>query len=242
VDRLDQVDVVNAFSSGSSTPSTVSTLSLAPLGLDSTHASAHEKEKRRRNPMYKFFSSQLPPSELISKLPEFTDSKKIDPSRHSLYEGEKEIIAQVKGTRFTAEKRQKIGWGLAWFSPGFWFKPVLTGSVTPLKEGSAVIFEGGTPVSMKVLWAVLIVIIAQVGGIFLLFDYPVNINFDGLHADSTMFATIAAINTAIGILLLIPFIGWWLTRNDLAFVAAAVERHLQLQPAQKSSVDWLLGV
>ena len=125
---------------------------------------------------------------------------------------------------------------------GFWFKPILTGSVTPLKEGSAVIFEGGTPVLMKVLWAVLIVIIAQVGGIFLLFDYPVNINFDGLHADSTMFATIAAINTAIGILLLIPFIGWWLTRNDLAFVAAAVERHLQLQPAQKSSVDWLLGV
>ena len=201
-----------------------------------------KKRSARQNPMYKFFSSPLPPSELISKLPEFTDSKKIDPSRHSLYEGEKEIIAQVKGTRFTAEKRQKIGWGLAWFSPGFWFKPVLTGSFTPLKEGSAVIFEGGTPVPMKVLWAVLIVIIAQVGGIFLILDYPVNISFDGLHADSTMFATIAAINTAIGILLLIPFIGWWLTRNDLAFVAAAVERHLQLQPAQKSSVDWLLGV
>jgi hypothetical protein len=201
-----------------------------------------KKRSARQNPMYKFFSSPLPPSELISKLPEFTDSKKIDPSRHSLYEGEKEIIAQVKGTRFTAEKRQKIGWGLAWFSPGFWFKPVLTGSFTPLKEGSAVIFEGGTPVPMKVLWAVLIVIIAQVGGIFLILDYPVNISFDGLHADSTMFATIAAINTAIGILLLIPFIGWWLTRNDLAFVAGAVERHLQLQPAQKSSVDWLLGV
>src|ERR1700751_5339671 len=180
----------------------------------------------RRNPMYKFFSSPLSPSELISKLPEFTDAKKIDPSRSSLYEGEKEIIAKVKGTRFTAEKRQRIGWGSAWFSPGFWFKPVLTGSVTPLKEGRAVVF----------------IIIAQAGAIFLVFDYPVNINFDGLHADSIMFATITAINIAVGILLLLPFIGWWLTRNDLAFVAAAVERHLQLQPAQKSSVDWLLGV
>jgi hypothetical protein len=192
--------------------------------------------------MYKFFSSPLPPSELISKLPEFTDAKKIDPSRSSLYEGEKEIIAQVKGTRFTAEKRQRIGWGSAWFSPGFWFKPVLTGSVTRLKEGSAVIFEGGTPIPMKVLWAVVIFIIAQAGALFLILDYPVNISFDGLHADSTMFATIAAINTVVGILLLIPFIGWWLTRNDLAFVAATVERHLQLQPAQKSGVDWLLGV
>ncbi len=192
--------------------------------------------------MYKFFSSPLAPSELISKLPEFTDSKKIDPSKHSLYEGEKEIIAQVKGTRFRAEKRQNIGWGLAWFSPGFWFKPVLTGSVTPLKEGSAVVFEGGTPVSMKILWAVLIVIIAQVGAVFLVLDYPVNISFDGLHADSIMFATITAMNIGIGILVLIPLIGWWLTRNDLAFVAAVVERHLQLQPAQKSSVEWLLGV
>ena len=73
-----------------------------------------KKKSARQNPMYKFFSSPLPPSELISKLPEFTDSKKIDPSRHSLYEGEKEIIAQVKGARFTAEKRQEIGWGLAW--------------------------------------------------------------------------------------------------------------------------------
>jgi hypothetical protein len=192
--------------------------------------------------MYKFLSSPLRPSELISKLPEFTDEKKIDPSKSSLYEGEKEIIAQVKGTRFTAEKRQRIGWGLAWFSPGFWFKPVLTGSVTPLKEGSAVIFEGGTPVRMKVLWAVVFIIIAQAGAMFLVLDYPVNINFDGLQADSIMFATITAINIAVGILLLIPFIGWWLTRNDLAFVAASVERHLQLQPAQKSNVDWLLGV
>ena len=192
--------------------------------------------------MYKFFSSPLPPSELISKLPEFTDAKKIDTSKSSLYEGEKEIIAQVRGTRFTAEKRQRIGWGSAWFSPGFWFKPVLAGSVTPLKECSAVIFEGGTPVPMKVLWAVIFIIIAQAGAMFLVLDYPANINFDGLHADSIMFATITAINIAVGILLLLPFIGWWLTRNDLAFVAAAVERHLQLQPAQKSSVDWLLGV
>ena len=211
--------------------------------LDSHDCSAHEKERRaRRNPMYKFFSSPLPPSELISKLPEFTDSKQIDPSKRSLYEGEKEIIARVKGTRFTAEKRHGIGWGLAWFSPGFWFKPVLTGSFAPLKEGSAVIFEGGTPIPMKVLWALLIVIVAQAGGLFLVFNYPVTLTFDGLHAGSYTYATLAAINTAIGILLLIPFIGWWLTRNELAFVAAAVQRHLQLQPVPKSTVDWLVEV
>jgi hypothetical protein len=192
--------------------------------------------------MYKFFSSPLPPSELISKLPEFTDAKKIEPSKSSLYEGEKEILSQVKGTRFRVEKRQKIGWGSAWFSPGFWFKPVLSGSVTPLKEGSAVIFEGGTPIPMKLLWALVIFIIAQASAIFLVLDYPVNISFDGVHASSYMYATLAAMNVALGILILIPFIGWWLTRNDLAFVAGTVERHLQLQPTQKSSVDWLLGV
>ena len=192
--------------------------------------------------MYKFFSSPLPPSELISKLPELTDSKQINPSKPSLYEGEKPIIAQVKGTRFSAQKRQSFGWGSAWFSPGFWFKPVLTGSVSPLKEGSAVVFEGGTPVPMKVIWAVLILIVAQAGGVFLIFDYPVNISFDGLHANSYMYATLAAMNVALGLLMVIPFIGWWLTRHDLAFVAAAVERHLQLQPVPKSTEDWLVEV
>jgi hypothetical protein len=192
--------------------------------------------------MYKFFSSPLPPSDLISKLPEFTDPKKINPNKPSLYEGEKEIIAQVKGTRFTAERRQRFGWGLAWFSPGFWFKPVLTGSISPLKEGSAVIFEGGTPIPMKVIWAVLILVVAQAGGIFLIFDYPVNLNFAGAYANAYMYATIAAMNTAIGILLLLPFIGWWLTRNDLAFIAASLERNLQLQAVPKSTEDWLVQV
>jgi hypothetical protein len=192
--------------------------------------------------MYKFFSSPLPPSDLISKLPEFTDPKQINPTKPSLYEGEKEIIAQIKGTRFTAQRRQKLGWGLAWFSPGFWFKPVLTGSVTPLKEGSAVIFEGGTPIPMKVLWALLIVLVAQAGGIFLIFDYPVLLNFDGLHAGSDVYAILGTVQATVGILLLIPFIGWFLTRHDLAFVAAAIERNLQLQPARKSSGDWLVGV
>jgi hypothetical protein len=192
--------------------------------------------------MYKFFSSPVPPSELISKLPEFTDSKKINPSKPSLYEGEKEIISQVKGTRFRAERRRRIGWGLAWFSPGFWFKPVLNGSVSPLKNGSAVVFEGGTPVPMKVIWALVIVAAAQAGGMFLVFDYPVNISFDGLHASSYVYATLAAMNVALGLLLVIPFIGWWLTRNDLAFIAAAVERHLQLQAVPKSTEDWLVEV
>jgi hypothetical protein len=192
--------------------------------------------------MYKFFSSPLPPSELISKLPEFTDSKKIDPSKPSLYEGEKEIIAQVKGTRFRAERRLKIGWGLSWFSPGFWFKPVLTGSIAPLKDGSAVVFEGGTPVSKKVLWALLIFLVAQAGGIFLVLDYPVNISFDGLHAGSYILGTLGVLNVILGILILLPLIGWWLTRHDLAYVAAAVEDHLKLQRVPKSTVDWLVGV
>jgi hypothetical protein len=187
--------------------------------------------------MYKFFSSPLPPSELISKLPDFTDTKKLNPFKPSLYEGEKEIIAQTEGTHFTVEKRLGTGWALAWFSPGLWFKPVLTGSVAPLKEGSAVVFEGGTPIPIKVLWAVLIVIVATAGGMFLVMDYPANINFDGLHADAYFFATIMAMNTAIGILLLLPFIGWWLTRNELASVAATLENKLQLQPVPKSAFD-----
>ena len=187
--------------------------------------------------MYKFFKSPLPPSELLSKFPEFTDAKKINPACSSLYEGEKEIIARVKETHFAVEKRPGIGWGLGWFSPGFWFKPVLSGSVTPLKEGSAVVFEGGTPLPMKIIWAVLILILAGAGGMFLTFDYPANINFAGLEAGKYMFATIMTINTVIGILLLLAFIGWWLTRSDLAFVATALERHLQLEPVSKSALD-----
>jgi hypothetical protein len=36
---------------------------------------------------------------------------------------------------------------------------------------------------------------------------------------------------------LLPLIGWWLTRNELGFVAAAIENKLQLQPVQKSALD-----
>jgi hypothetical protein len=57
-----------------------------------------------------------------------------------------------------------------------------------------------------------------------------------------MFATFGALNTIIGILVVLPLIGWWLTRHDLAYVAAAVEDHLKLQPVPKSTVDWLVGV
>jgi hypothetical protein len=85
-------------------------------------------------------------------------------------------------------------------------------------------------------------IVAQVGGIFLIFNYPVTLNFDGLNASSYFYAALGVIQTAVGILLLIPFIGWWLTRNDLAFVAASIERNLQLQAVPKSTEGWLVGV
>jgi hypothetical protein len=187
--------------------------------------------------MYKFFTSPLPPSELISKLSEFTDTKKTNPFKPSQYEGEKEIIAQAEGTHFTAEKRPRIGWGLAWFSPGFWFKPVLSGSVTPLKEGSGVIFEGGTPIPIKVLWAVLVVIAATAGGMYLIMGYPAILNFDGPNAGKDVFSILMTMNTALGILILLPLIGWWLTRNELGFVAAAIESKLQLQQVAKSALD-----
>jgi hypothetical protein len=189
--------------------------------------------------MYKFFKSPLPPADLIVKFSEFTDPKVIDPTVPSLYKGDKAIITEIKGaTSFRAQKRLGIGWGWAWFSPGFWFKPVLSGTVTPLDGGgSAVIFEGGTPIPTKVIWTVVFLIIATLGSMFLTFNYPANINFDGLNAGAYMSATIMAMNTVLGILLLLPLIGWWLTRNDLAFVAAAIERNLQLHSVPKTTLD-----
>ena len=188
--------------------------------------------------MYKFFKSPLPPADLISKISEITDAKAIDPRARSLYKGEKEIIAEVEGTSFRAKKRLGFGWGWAWFSPGFWFKPVLTGTVTPLEEGGSwVIFEGGTPMPTKVIWALVFLVIANLGGMFLIFYYPAIINFAGRNAGEYMFATITAMNAVLGILLLLPFIGWFLTRNELAFVALAVEQHLRLHQVPKTALD-----
>jgi hypothetical protein len=188
--------------------------------------------------MYKFFKSPLSPGDLISKIPEFTDAKVIDPKAPSLYKGEKEIIAEVEGTTFRAKKRLGIGWGLAWFSPGFWFKPVLTGTVAPLEGGGSwVIFEGGTPIPTKVIWALVFLLMANLGGMFLVFSYPANINFAGQNAGAYMSATIMAMNAVLGILLLLPFIGWLITRNELAFIALAVERHLQLHQVTKTALD-----
>jgi len=187
--------------------------------------------------MYKFFKSPLSPAELISKLPEFSDPKAIDPKARSLYAGDKEIIAQVEDSSFRAERRLGIGWGLAWFSPGFWFKPVLSATATALEGGgSAVIFEGGTPIPMKVIWAAVVLVIATLAGMFLVFNYPATMNFDGLNSAAYMSGTLMAMNVVLGVLLLLPFIGWWLTRDDLAFLAGAVERHLQLHPVPKTEL------
>ena len=187
--------------------------------------------------MYKFFKSPLPPSDLIAKFPQFADPEELNFKASSLYSGEKDVIARIDGTNFRAQRRLGIAWGLASFSPGFWFKPILSGSIDPSGTGSAVIFEGGTPIPMKVFWALVFVIVATAGSLLVAFGYPANINFDGPNSGTDMWNSIQAMNAALGVLILLPLIGWWLTRKDLAFIAAAVERNLQLHPVAKTDLD-----
>jgi hypothetical protein len=185
--------------------------------------------------MFQLFLSSSAPSEIASRLHEFVDNEEIDPQQHSLYRGERPIIGKVEGSRFHMRKRSKARWYLEVLTPAFWFKPALYGTIYPKDSGSEIMLEGGAPLAAKISWGILFLAVAIGFGLFTTFCYPVFLNFDGPHAAFDMQLTLLLMNAALGILLLIPFLGWAATRNELSYLVSELQSRLQLQPTAKNA-------
>jgi hypothetical protein len=185
--------------------------------------------------VFQLFLSSSAPSEIESRLNEFIDNEEIDPEQPSLYRGERPIIGKVEGVRFRLRKRSKARWYLEMLTPAFWFKPALYGTISPKDAGSEIMLEGGAPLAAKITWAIFFLGVATGFGLFTIFYYTIFLNFDGPHAGFDMQLTLLLMNVALGILLLIPFLGWVATRNELSYLVSELQSRLHLQPTSKEA-------
>ncbi|HZC35554.1 MAG TPA: hypothetical protein VE242_08070 [Chthoniobacterales bacterium] len=185
--------------------------------------------------MFRLFLSSLTPPEVVSRLQESIDREEIDPYQPSLYRGEKPIVGRVDGNDFHLRKRSSGLWYWNVFTPAFWFKPALHGTVSLKENGSEVMFDGGAPLVIKIAWTLLFLGVAMGFGLFLVFSYPVNLNFDPAHAAFDMQLALLLTNVAFGILFLILLVGWFFTRHELRDLEQELQSRLNLKPTSKSA-------
>jgi hypothetical protein len=183
--------------------------------------------------MFQLFLSSSAPSEVVSRLHEFVDNEELDPNKPSLYRGERPIVGRVEGHAFHLRKRLKGRWYWTVLTPAFWFKPALHGTVTPRENGSELLVEGGAPLAIKIGWAILFLAVATILGIFAALSYPANINFDPWHVGFDMQLALLLMNITLGILIAIPLIGWFTTRDELNYLESQLQSHLNLKPTPK---------
>jgi hypothetical protein len=182
--------------------------------------------------MLKFFSSSLDPDQFVTKLKSLVDREEIDPDNPTFFTGKSPVIGHVKSHRFKLQRRIGIHWMLWWLTPGQWFKPYLNGSVTPKNSGSRIQLEGGTPIPFKIIWVLLLLCFSGMVAAWTVFNYPFTISHDPVNSASNLLTGIILLNLVAGILVLLPIIGWVLTRNQLADMVRELERHLDLHPVE----------
>jgi hypothetical protein len=182
--------------------------------------------------MLKFFLSPLDPDEFMTKLKGFVDEEEIDSDNPTLFSGKRPVIGRFDSHRFKLQRRVGIHWILWWLTPGQWFKPYINGSVTRKNSGSRIELEGGTPIVIKIIWVLALLGLSGLIAGWAMFKYPYDISQDPVHSASNLLAGIILLNLTAGILLLLPFLGWVLTRNHLADIVSELKRHLELQQVE----------
>ena len=142
------------------------------------------------------------------------------------------VIGRFDSHRSKLQRRVGIHWMLWWLTPGQWFKPYMNVFVTRNNSGSRIELDGGTPISVKMIWVLALLGLSGLVAGWTVFSYPYDISHDPIHSASNLLAGIIILNLSTGILLLLPIIGWVLTRNHLADIVGELQRHLDLQPVE----------
>jgi hypothetical protein len=182
--------------------------------------------------MLKFFSSPLDPDEFVTKLQGLVDEEEIDADSPTLFTGTRPVIGRFDSNGLKLQRRVGIPWMLWWLTPGKWFKPYLNVFVTRNNSGSRIELDGGTPILVKIVWVLALLGLSGLVAGWTVFSYPYNISHDPVHSASNMLAGIIILNLTAGILVLLPIIGWVLTRDHLADIVRELQRHLDLQQVE----------
>jgi hypothetical protein len=182
--------------------------------------------------MLKFFSSSLQPDEFVTKLKSFVDEEEIDPASPTQFAGQRPVIGRFKTREFTLHRRVGIHWILWWLTPGQWFKPYLNGNVAGHNSGSRIELAGGTPLSIKVLWVLVLLGASGLIAAWTIFSYPYNISHDPDGSAGDLLAGVILLTLISGILVLLPIVGWLQTRFQLADILKELQRHLDLRQVE----------
>jgi hypothetical protein len=179
--------------------------------------------------MLKFFSSRLEPDAIAANLREFVDAEEVDPKSPTLYAGERPFVGEVGSDRFKVRRRPPVYWVLWWLTPGQWFKPVVDGTITKKDDATHIEIVGGTPVWIKVCWA--LALLGSVGLIALItaFGYPNILANDPARSGSNMLLGIIVLHIVAGLFVALPIIGWLQTRNDLRLILNELKSRLDLR-------------
>ncbi|HEY0793819.1 MAG TPA: hypothetical protein VGD78_22340 [Chthoniobacterales bacterium] len=179
--------------------------------------------------MFKAFVSPLAPNDLLATVRALSDPDEIDPGAATFFPGSQALVGRFTASHFVLQQRPRLPWGLWLLSPAAWFRPFLSGTVRPHGQGSELQLEGGASIAAKVIWALIFLGTAAVGGVFTVFSYPTNISFDPGHSGARFLAGLVLTGLVQGLLLAMPALGWWLTRHDLARMANQLVQQLSLR-------------
>ncbi|MBV8141225.1 MAG: hypothetical protein JO279_12575 [Verrucomicrobia bacterium] len=182
--------------------------------------------------MLKFFASPLQPDELVMKLKSFVDEEEIDPASPTQFTGDRPVIGRFDTRRFILHRRADIHWILWWLTPGQWFKPYVTGSVTDRNSGSWIELTGGTPVPVKILWVLILLSASGLIAAWTIFSYPYNLSHHPAYSAIDMLSGIVLLILFSGLLVLLPIVGWLQTRFHVADIITELQRHLDLRPIE----------
>jgi len=179
--------------------------------------------------MVKSFSSPFSPDEAVRKLKNFVDEEEIDGAHPERYAGHHSFIGQLQSDRFTIHRRLSRSWLLSWMTPAHWFKPFVYGTIKRDSTGSYIQLEGSQRLLVKVIWIALIAGAAGLIATGTVLGYPYTISHDPVHAASNLLIGITLFSLVTGVLIIIPVIGWFLTRNHLEEIEQELQRQLQLK-------------
>jgi hypothetical protein len=179
--------------------------------------------------MIKTFVSSLSPSQAVDCIREIGDLQEVDPESRSFYRGNKPILWSLRDERFRLLRRPQMSWVWWLLTPGSWFQPHISGRVLPREKGSELELEGGANLAVKIGWVLAFGILTGLIAVITLFHYPVDINFAAQRAGDHIRAAVILLNVLGGIMVLLPLVGWLMTRNDLDFLVKELQKRLDLQ-------------
>jgi hypothetical protein len=180
--------------------------------------------------MLKSFSSHLMPDAVAANLRKIVDEEEVDPKSPTLYGGDRPLVGRVNSDRFKVYRRAPVYWVLWWLTPGRWFKPVVEGTVTSKDNGTRIELVGGTPIWIKISWVLALLCTTGLISLLIVFGYPYNIAHDPERSGANMLLGIIVLNIVAGFFVVLPVIGWFMTRNDLPAIVNELKSRLDLEP------------